>query len=109
MSSDPGRVHAGACLGTGSKTCLCCCAALRGRGDAYPRLADGSSVATAGDVVAPSQMEQSFDIGSALLQLVRSDGLRLARIVQDALGRPPSLAGGDASTPAAVDHGNPRA
>jgi hypothetical protein len=49
-----------------------------------------SSLATAGDVAAPSQMGQSVDVGRAVLQLVRLDSFvvaeRRARNCGDALG-----------------------
>lgn len=54
----------------------------------------------AGDAAAAIQMDESFDgVNALLVQLFRSDGLRLARMPQDALGRLSSLPGQSLSRP----------
>jgi hypothetical protein len=56
-----------------TETCLRVPAGARGRGDSRGPIMSGSSrVATAGETVAQSRIEQSVDMGCLLLQLVRS-------------------------------------
>ena len=72
---DP-RLAKSATVGRGLiKTCLCFlgCAWL---GPSRAPGSETSGVATVGDVAVPSQMEQSVEVDSALLQLGRSGRLR---------------------------------